>query len=120
MDMFKPWVSPAGAVATVLAYGLYVLLSPVQEFVARGLMQGALTRMLTGRWVPLQAILVSNAVFSISHQHLGLGYALAVFVPGLFWGWLYHRHGSLLGVCVSHAIIGLWGAGMLDLASLVG
>lgn len=120
MDMFKPWVSSAGVVATLLAYGLYVLLSPVQEFVARGLMQGALTRMLTGRLVPLQAIVVSNAVFSISHQHLGLGYALAVFVPGLFWGWLYHRHGSLLGACVSHVIIGLWGTGMLDLASLVG
>lgn len=120
MAMFKPWVSPAGALATLLAYGLYVVLTPVQEFVARGLMQGALTRMLTGRLVPLQAILVSNAVFSVSHQHLGLGYALAVFVPGLFWGWLYHRHGSLLGVCVSHVVIGLWGTGMLDLASLVG
>lgn len=120
LPMFKPWVSPAGAQATLLAYGLYVMLSPVQEFVARGLMQGALTRMLTGRWVPLQAIVVSNAVFSVSHQHLGLGYALAVFVPGLFWGWLYHRHGSLLGVSVSHVLIGLWGTGMLDLASLVG
>ncbi len=119
MPMFQPWVSAAGPLATAVAYGLYVLLSPVQEFVARGLMQGSLTRMLTGRWVPLQAILVSNAVFSISHQHLGLGYALAVFVPGLFWGWLYHRHGSLLGVCVSHVVIGLWGTGMLDLASLV-
>ncbi|MDO9434022.1 cyclic nucleotide-binding domain-containing protein [Hydrogenophaga sp.] len=119
LPMFQPWTSPAGMQATLLAYGLYVLLSPVQEFVARGLMQGALTRMLTGRWVPLQAILVSNAVFSISHQHLGLGYAMAVFVPGLFWGWLYHRHGSLLGVCVSHAVIGLWGTGVLDLSSLV-
>jgi membrane protease YdiL (CAAX protease family) len=82
-------------------------------------MQGALTRMLTGRMVPLKAILVANAVFSVSHQHLGLGYALVVFVPGLFWGWLYHRQGSLLGVSVSHAIIGLWGTGVLDLASLM-
>lgn len=120
MPMFAPWVSPAGAMATLLAYGLYVLLSPVQEFVARGLMQGSLARMLTGRWVPLQSVVVSNAVFSISHQHLGLGYALAVFVPGLFWGWLYHRHGSLLGVSVSHVVIGLWGTGVLDLARLVG
>lgn len=120
LAMFKPWVSSAGLWATVLAYGLYVLLSPVQEFVARGLLQGALTRMLTGRWVVLQAVVVSNAVFSVSHQHLGLGYALAVFAPGLFWGWLYHRQGSLLGVSVSHVLIGLWGTGLLDLASLVG
>jgi CRP-like cAMP-binding protein len=119
LPLFQPWVSGAGWQATVLAYGLYVLLSPVQEFVARGLMQGALTRMLTGPWVPLKAIVVSNAMFSISHQHLGLGYALAVFLPGLFWGWMYHRHGSLLGVSVSHVVIGLWGTGALDLASLV-
>ena len=121
LALFKPWVSPAGLLATVVAYALYVVLSPLQEFVARGLMQGALTRMLTGRLVPLKAIVVANAVFSVSHQHLGLGYALAVFVPGLFWGWLYHRHGgSLLGVSVSHVLIGLWGTGLLDLASVVG
>lgn len=119
LALFQPWVSPAGLSATLLAYGLYTLLSPLQEFVARGLLQGALTHMLTGRLVPLKAVLVANAVFSISHQHLGLGYALAVFVPGLFWGWLYHRQGSLLGVSVSHVIIGLWGTGVLDLASLV-
>ncbi len=120
LQLFNPWVSAAGTGATLLAYALYVALSPVQEFVARGMMQGSLTKMLTGRLVPLRSILVANAIFSISHQHLGLGYALAVFVPGLFWGWLYHRHGSLLGVSISHVLIGLWGTGVLDLTSLVG
>lgn len=120
LPLFKPWTSPAGLGATLLAYGLYVVLSPVQELVARGLLQGSLQKMFTGAFVPLRASLVANAVFSVSHQHLGLGYALAVFVPGLFWGWLYHRHGSLLGVSLSHIVIGLWGTGVLDLASVVG
>jgi CRP-like cAMP-binding protein len=120
LQLFQPWMSPAGPGATLLAYALYALLSPLQEFVARGLMQGALAKMLTGPMVPLKSILVANAVFSISHQHLGLNYALAVFVPGLFWGWLYHRQGSLLGVSLSHMMIGLWGTGVLDLAGLVG
>jgi CRP-like cAMP-binding protein len=120
LQLISPWVSPAGTAATLTAYLLYALLSPVQEFVARGLMQGALSKMLTGTFVPLKSILVANAVFSISHQHLGLAYALAVFVPGLFWGWLYHRQGSLLGVSISHVIIGLWGTGVLDLAAVVG
>ncbi len=119
LQLLRPWVSPAGMGATLLAYVLYALLAPLQEFVARGLMQGALTKMLTGPLVPLKSIVVANAVFSISHQHLGLGYALAVFVPGLFWGWLYHRHGSLVGVSLSHAMIGLWGTGMLDLAGMI-
>ncbi len=120
LTLLKPWVSPAGLGATLLAYGLYVVLSPVQELVARGLLQGSLQKMFTGAFVPMRASIVANAVFSVSHQHLGLGYALAVFVPGLFWGWLYHRHGSLLGVSVSHVVIGLWGTGVLDLASVVG
>ena len=120
LHLLQPWASAAGTGATVLAYSLYVLLSPMQEFVARGLMQGSLQRMLTGPRAPVRAVLAANAVFSLSHQHLGLGYALAVFFPGLLWGWMYHRHGSLLGVCVSHVLIGLWGTGALDLASLVG
>ena len=120
LPMFSPWVSPDGMVATVIAYGLYTLLSPMQEFVARGMLQGSLQKMLTGRHAGWRAILVANAIFSISHQHLGLAYALAVFIPGMFWGWLYRRHGSLLGVSVSHVLIGLWGTGVLDLASVVG
>lgn len=120
LRLLEPWVSPAGLGATLVAYGLYVVLSPVQELIARGLLQGSLQKMFTGAFVPMRASIVANAVFSVSHQHLGLGYALAVFIPGLFWGWLYHRHGSLLGVSISHVVIGLWGTGVLDLASVVG
>jgi len=120
LSLFKPWVSPDGIGATVLAYTLYTVLSPLQEFVARGMLQGSLQRMLTGRHAGWRAIVVANAIFSISHQHLGLAYALAVFTPGLFWGWLYRRQGSLLGVSISHVLIGLWGTGVLDLASVLG
>lgn len=119
LSLIQPWVSADGWRATLLAYGLYTVLSPVQEFIARGLLQGSLQKMLAGRMVGLRAVLLSNAVFSICHQHLGTGYAVAVFLPGLFWGWMYLRHGSLLGVSLSHIVIGLWVTGVLDLASLV-
>lgn len=117
--LFQPWVSADGWAATALAYALYTVLSPVQEFVARGLLQGSLQKILAGRWVTVRSVLLSNAVFSICHQHLGPGYAMAVFIPGLFWGWMYARHGSLLGVCLSHSLVGLWVTGVLDLASMV-
>ena len=119
MAVIDPWVSPGGLWPTLAAYGLYVVLSPVQEFVGRGMLQGSLQQLLTGRFVTLRAIVLSNAIFSISHQHLGVGYSLMVFLPGLFWGWMYHRHGSLLGVSVSHILIGLWVTGVLDLAAMV-
>ena len=119
LQLISVWTARTGWRDTVIMYGLYALLSPVQEFVARGALLGCLEHMLIGRYAPLRATLVSNAVFSISHQHLGLGYAMVVFVPGLFWGWMYHRHQSLLGVSLSHILIGLWGSGALDLASMV-
>lgn len=120
LPLIAPWTSPEGTFATLAAYGLYLLFAPVQEFVARGLLQGSLQKLLTGRHVGLRAVVVANAIFSISHQHMGLAYALAVFIPGLFWGWLYLRQRSLIGVSVSHVVIGLWGTGVLDLASVVG
>jgi len=119
-SMYDPWVSSTGLVATVVAYLLYVLLSPIQEFVARGVLQGILGELFIGKYAGLSAILLSNAIFSIAHQHLGIAYALGAFVPGLFWGWLYLRHGSLLGVSISHILIGLWMTGVLNLPALFG
>jgi CRP-like cAMP-binding protein len=120
LDLIDPWQSAAGWRHTVMAYALYTALSPVQEFIIRGAIQGALQRLLSERGGVWQAILLSNAIFSICHQHMGVGYALAAFVPGLFWGWLYHRQGSLVGVSVSHVVIGLWVTGALNLAAMVG
>jgi len=41
-----------------------------------------------------------------------------VFLPGLFWGWLYSRHNSLLGVSISHLLIGWSGLFLLNPESL--
>ncbi|MDT8998616.1 cyclic nucleotide-binding domain-containing protein [Paucibacter sp. APW11] len=120
LALISPWVAKTGWRDTLAAYALYIVCSPVQEFVARGAIQGCLQHMLTGRHAAWRAIIVADAVFSISHQHLGPGYALIVFIPGLFWGWMYSRQRSLLGVSVSHVLIGLWVTGALDLASVVG
>jgi hypothetical protein len=44
---------------------------------------------------------------------------LIVFVPGLFWGWLYARHDTLIGVSLSHLIIGWTAIFFLNLESLL-
>lgn len=99
-----------------IVYGLH---SPIQEFIARGVLQGSLQHFFTGRNVTFRAILVSNALFSATHVHLlGGMLALVVFVPGLFWGWLYSRHPNLIGVSVSHILIGWAGLFLLNLESL--
>lgn len=87
---------------------LYLLFVPVQEFLARGILQSSFEQLLTGHFKTLWAILLSNLLFSGMHSHVSLGLGLVVMVPGLFWGWLYAKQKTLVGVIVSHLIVGLW------------
>lgn len=92
----------------VLSYVVYLFLAPVQEFLTRGILQGGLQHFLTGKWKTTKAILISNLIFSSFHLFLSGSLAIATFLPGLFWGLLYSRQGTLLGVSVSHVLIGLY------------
>ena len=118
LRVFEPWVSVKGLGYTFGMYAVYALLAPLQEFMTRGVLQGSLERMLTGRGATAWAVFASAAVFSIMHQHLGLDFALTMLPVGLIWGWMYHRHQSLLGVAISHILIGIWMTGVINLPSL--
>lgn len=99
-----------------LLYGLHC---PIQEFVARGALQSSLARFFTGKNITLRAILVSNVLFSATHIHVMGGFlGLIVFVPGLFWGWLFAKHQNLIGVSASHLLIGWTALFFLNLESL--
>jgi membrane protease YdiL (CAAX protease family) len=98
---------------------LYGLHSPIQEFIARGVLQGSLQHFFTGRNVTLRAIIISNALFSATHVHLMSGLlGVIVFIPGLLWGWLYSRHQNLIGVSISHLLIGWSALFFLNIESL--
>ncbi len=95
-----------------LALGVYVLLTPMQEFVARSGIQAPLYAFLHGsevkrRWFSIAA---SNFVFAAAHAHISLAFAIAAFLPGILWGWIFARTNSLLAATVSHLLVG--GAGM--------
>jgi CRP-like cAMP-binding protein/membrane protease YdiL (CAAX protease family) len=91
-----------------IAFAVYLLLTPLQEFVARSGIQAPLYAFLHGsetkrRWC---AILASNLVFSAAHAHISVAFALAAFLPGLLWGWIFAKTNSLLAATVSHLIVG--------------
>jgi membrane protease YdiL (CAAX protease family) len=90
------------------ALSLYLLLTPVQEFVARCGIQAPLYAFLQGSELKRASlsIVVSNLVFSAVHAHIGLAFALLAFIPGLFWGWLFLRTNSWLGASLSHLFVG--------------
>jgi len=95
-----------------VAVGLYLTLTPIQQFVARSCLQAPLYAFLDGTEFRriLSSILVSNLVFAAAHSHISFAFAVAAFVPGLFWGWIFARTNSLIAASASHFMIG--GAGI--------
>ncbi len=85
---------------------IYMLFTPLQEFIARGIAQTCVKFSLSGRHTVLWSILLADLIFSSFHVFLSPIFAIASFGGGLLWGWLYARQGSLVGCCVSHALIG--------------
>lgn len=98
--------TPSGRYAAEVAS--YTAFTFVQEFVARGGIQTALERFLPGPRAERRALLLATLLFSATHFHVAPGFAVATLVPGLFWGWLYQRHRTLVGVTVNHALVGLY------------
>lgn len=88
---------------------IYLLFVPLQELVVRGLLQSSFQEFLTGKNKIFVAIFLSNLLFSVAHFHFPIVVASVVFFTGLFWGWLYSRHHTLVGVILSHQFIGVWG-----------
>ena len=88
---------------------IYIVTTPAQEFFARSGLQASLDMLVPSdaktNWT---AIVGANLFFSSAHAYLSLEFAIATFIPGIFWGWLFQRQRSLVGVSVSHAVIGLW------------
>ena len=89
---------------------IYVLIvAPLQEFLSRGGLQGPLEEFLSSKYKAPLAILVSNLLFSTMHLFMSLEIALLVFIPGVYFGWLYSRTHNLLGVWIAHALVGTVG-----------
>lgn len=90
-----------------LSYYTYILIAPVQEFVSRGVLQSSLERSLeTSRYRAFLAVIVSACVFGSFHIFYSLGLALLTVVSGLVWGYLFTRHNNILGISLSHFVIG--------------
>jgi len=88
------------------AFFTYIVVAPLQEFVARGTVQGTLERLFVGRYSRLMAILVTSFLFGSLHVHSSINLALAALLSSCLWGWMYSRQKSLVGVSLSHFLIG--------------
>lgn len=109
-----PPVSTEMAAFFIIVYSIFV---PVQEIIYRGAMQTSLQLFLGNR--TSLAILVSNIPFAMIHFHLSLILVVTTYILGVFWGYMYARQKSLLGVCVSHFLVGLFAFFILGLEGVL-
>ena len=92
---------PAGLVLSrIQGFGHHFM----QELLMRGIVQGSLHR-LYGSRSAAPAILATSAIFATAHMFINLPFAFATFVGGCVFGWLYARHGTLVGVTVLHFVM---------------
>jgi hypothetical protein len=96
----------------------YIILVPVQELIVRGVLQSSFRNFFQGHNRVFYAILSSNLLFEVLHTGNDLFLAIFSFVFGIFWGALFEYQKSLIGVIISHILIGWWGIIALDLLSL--
>ncbi len=110
MDIFDFYRSKNTSLElTIVAFLAYALFAPVQEMIARSGMQSSFQMFLTGKHKTWVSIFLSTLLFSSTHLHVSFILAVLVFPLGLFWGWLYSRNPTLIGVVVSHILIGCFG-----------
>lgn len=89
-------------------YYSYLLIAPVQEWIARGVFQTGIEKLIDHRRRGLLAVLIASLVFATLHLHLNPTLALVSLISGLIWGGLFIRHRNLVGVSVSHFLLGNW------------
>lgn len=124
-DVFEPYLainlSKTSASLTPqqvwwMIFAIYwLIVSPLQELIVRGGLQGPLEVFLTEKYATVKAIFVSNLMFATAHLFMGLNISFYVFIAGIYFGWLFSRHHTLIGVILAHAILGTWATMVIGL-----
>jgi len=84
----------------------YIVVAPLQELITRGTVQSTLERLFAGQNGGFLAILVTSFLFGSLHVYSSISLALAALLTSWLWGWMYNRQKSLVGVSLSHFLIG--------------
>lgn len=90
-----------------LALVIYTISSLAQEFICRGFIQTNVEQMLTGKYRSAIAIVTTAVLFGAVHLHYSTATMVVTILGGIFFGWLYTRHRTLVGISVAHYILGI-------------
>jgi len=85
---------------------IYAASCVVQEIIVRSALQSGLSLFLRGKGATVRAVLVAALLFAVNHLHMSSYFAAAAFVPGVVWGIMYTKRPHVLGVTLSHIVLG--------------
>jgi CRP-like cAMP-binding protein len=84
----------------------YSIHSVIQEFIARGVIQGSLQRFMAGSHF-LVPIFVVSLMFGSAHIHISVQFGILTFVMSFLFGLIYYRHRNIIGVSIVHYSLGV-------------
>lgn len=108
--------TPMSTLMYIFSILFYATHAIFQEIIARGSIQGIFSQVFPEN-KKYYSIILASLVFASAHAYFGIGYVLVVFLPGLFWGWLFYKQQNIFGAIISHIIIGI---GMLKFIGWAG
>lgn len=91
-----------------MAFSYIFISSMTQEIVFRGGIQSYLQFFLQGKYRTVLAILTTSVMFGMMHLVFSTRLALSIIFLSIFWGWMFARQKTLMGVVLSHMLIGTW------------
>ena len=93
----------------------YFFVAPAQELIARGFLQSSIERFLTGKNRTAIAILLTSVQFGVVHLHFSFATGVVAMISGLLFGAIFARQRTLVGVSLSHFVLGTLAFGPLRL-----
>jgi PAS domain S-box-containing protein len=84
---------------------LYAPHSFVQEVLTRGILQSSLQRLLNDE-SGIRSLMIASLIFGLFHSYIGLPAVAVTTLAGLLFGYLYMRHGNVIGATMVHVVGG--------------
>lgn len=88
------------------SFAFYLPIAFLQELIARGVVQGSIQKLLVGKYAGVWAVTVASFIFALLHTHSSTHVIIAAIMSGFLWGLMYIRHKNLIGITLSHFLIG--------------
>jgi CAAX prenyl protease-like protein len=85
---------------------LYIGIVFIQEFLSRGVVQTVIEHVSIGENKKFWSIMTTSCLFGIVHMQISVVFALISLGLGVYWGFVYFKHRTLIGVSISHCFIG--------------